>query len=357
MKNISFALLTCLVGFSLSLGAQPKFNLSFREIVNDGSEYVIEARLSFTATARLASSNFVFNFDATALSSPTYVDGSTDLTTAPFPYYSINVTNPARGRASINVVQNVSGFGDDVDAIAIARIRFTVTSVNGSSDLRWVYNGDGATTGTVVFRDDGGDATTQLNAGTLSNLDGTFLPVEWLYFTAKPTAEGATRLDWATATEINNKKFMVERSADGHSFQDLAEVAGAGTTSVPQYYEALDLYPYPGINYYRLRQEDYDGQFAYSDIVAVTFEQPETHLRVYPNPAANQVSVDLPANQTFRVQLFTAEGKLVREFTDIASSTLRIWVNDLPAGPYQLVVTDLMQSTYQRSVKLVIVSQ
>jgi hypothetical protein len=46
-----------------------------------------------------------------------------------------------------------------------------------------------------------------------ANPSGTGLPVKLLFFTGKKV-ENYSQLDWATAIEIDNEKFIVERSAD-----------------------------------------------------------------------------------------------------------------------------------------------
>jgi hypothetical protein len=94
------------------------------------------------------------------------------------------------------------------------------------------------------------------------------LPVELLYFTADKN-DGLVKLNWVTASEINNDYFVVERSQDGISFYAIAAVDGAGNSNSFNYYSAIDYYPLEGVSYYRLQQFDFDGASSYSEIVTV----------------------------------------------------------------------------------------
>ncbi|MDO7873517.1 IPT/TIG domain-containing protein, partial [Hymenobacter sp. ASUV-10] len=97
------------------------------------------------------------------------------------------------------------------------------------------------------------------------------LPVTLLDFTAQAEGPAAVRLRWATAQELDNAGFTVERSLDGTAFADLGTVAGAGTTTTRHAYTWLDT-PLPAgttLLYYRLRQTDHDGTVAYSPVRAV----------------------------------------------------------------------------------------
>ncbi len=94
------------------------------------------------------------------------------------------------------------------------------------------------------------------------------LPIELLFFTAEMIDE-SIMLKWATASEINNDYFTIERSSDLRNSTEIARINGAGTTRNTCYYQHEDNKPLRGINYYRLKQTDYDGSFDYSQWVAV----------------------------------------------------------------------------------------
>ncbi|MCU0355855.1 MAG: T9SS type A sorting domain-containing protein [Cytophagales bacterium] len=129
------------------------------------------------------------------------------------------------------------------------------------------------------------------------------LPVELLRFQAESRPGGRVHLRWHTAWERNNAHFDLERSADGQTFSFLVRIAGQGTTSAGQAYEAWDNDPPPSVAYYRLVQVDRDGHSETSGIVAVRTGSDRTPLQLHPNPTdGSTVEISLSAApQDFRV--------------------------------------------------------
>ena len=101
----------------------------------------------------------------------------------------------------------------------------------------------------------------------------TAIPVELVNFKGK-AVNNTTVLTWKTASERNNQGFTIERSSDGTSYSAIGQVKGNGTTSAPHDYTFTDQSPLSGlggVNYYRLRQTDFDGKETVSPVVAVLF--------------------------------------------------------------------------------------
>lgn len=94
------------------------------------------------------------------------------------------------------------------------------------------------------------------------------LPVELISFTAKNN-NGEIDIEWVTASEINNDYFILERSVDAKSYEELAIITGNGTTNKTIVYDYTDVTPYGGTSYYRLTQVDYDGTFKVYEPVKV----------------------------------------------------------------------------------------
>lgn len=97
------------------------------------------------------------------------------------------------------------------------------------------------------------------------------LPIELAHFFGVAT-EDKSLLMWTTFSEINNDYFAVERSGDGYVWEMLGLVQGAGTSSQVIDYRYYDSEPLEYVNYYRLKQVDFDGKYEYSDIVSVKHE-------------------------------------------------------------------------------------
>ena len=90
------------------------------------------------------------------------------------------------------------------------------------------------------------------------------LPIELISFDARPSGNEIV-LSW-TVADPEAALYVVERSADGVSFESLGEVYAGGTS-----HRFTDDRPMQGTNYYRLLMIDADGHSAYSHIVRVNF--------------------------------------------------------------------------------------
>ena len=120
--------------------------------------------------------------------------------------------------------------------------------------------------------------------------------------------ERSVCIRWITLTESNNEYFTVERSTDGFNFKEIIEVKGAGTSNSIINYEAKDLEPLKGVSYYRLRQTDYDGKYAYSQIVSieVSFLNLSTVL-MFPNPIRRSDEIQIVVGNIFAGQRVRVE--------------------------------------------------
>lgn len=117
---------------------------------------------------------------------------------------------------------------------------------------------------------------------------GNPLPVEWLSFTGYQQGQSVA-LEWKTGSESNNDYFTILRSATGQDFTEIGTLPGSGNTTRVKDYAFIDERPNQDINYYQIRQTDYDGQSDYSGIIAVRFngtdrEKDKYDLLLYPNP-------------------------------------------------------------------------
>ncbi|HAS42689.1 MAG TPA: hypothetical protein DCS93_19570 [Microscillaceae bacterium] len=125
--------------------------------------------------------------------------------------------------------------------------------------------------------------------GVESNATG--LPIELLSFEASRLNTQQVVLQWSTITETNNRGFDIEMSADGQGYKKVGFVAGAGDHKGILNYKHLVMNSQSA--YYRLKQIDYDGQFAYSPVQYVEGVEVNLSLQVYPNPTQGKVTLDL----------------------------------------------------------------
>lgn len=138
--------------------------------------------------------------------------------------------------------------------------------------------------------------TWQLTNG--ASLDCTVLPIELLSFNAYAVQEGVS-LKWITATEQNSDRFEIERSIDGEHFDPIGSLPSAGNSAQQLHYEFFDRLPFQGLNHYRLRHVDIDGDVQLSPVQSVYIERHgKDEVFLIPNPGSGLVQVVLPENST-----------------------------------------------------------
>ena len=177
------------------------------------------------------------------------------------------------------------------------------------------------------------------------------VPVELTSFSAR-WMDGMVRLNWETATEINNFGFAIERSMDGKDWNEVGFVPGYGNSNSPKsyVYEDMldgDMLRAPQVAY-RLRQMDRDGTTDYSNIVFVnTGELPEDVelYAAYPNPfnPATTISFSIKdaANVTLKVyNTFGQEIATLLENSAMSAGLHTVPFNggQLPSGVYMAVL-------------------
>ncbi|MBK6914627.1 MAG: T9SS type A sorting domain-containing protein [Ignavibacteriales bacterium] len=120
------------------------------------------------------------------------------------------------------------------------------------------------------------------------------LPVELTSFTASVIGN-SIRLNWQTATEVNNYGFEIERNTPLNPlsrgevegmWEKIGFVNGNGNSNSPKSYSFVDNNVSAGSYSYRLKQIDNDGKFEYSKTVEVSFIKPDAFAleQNYPNP-------------------------------------------------------------------------
>lgn len=167
-------------------------------------------------------------------------------------------------------------------------------------------------------------------------------PVTWGDFEVKTGDQGVT-VRWTTLQEEDNRLFEILRAGEEGVFSKIGEVAAAGFSRQAQSYSYLDNRPLPGVNYYKVRQVDIDGQSTQTESREARFT-PESGISwsgVFPNPADAQVNVmfTLSEQANYSLELLDIHGRLISRRTGhseagIASETLE--VDTYPAGLYLL---------------------
>ncbi len=167
------------------------------------------------------------------------------------------------------------------------------------------------------------------------------LPVKLISFEGSHVGN-TNMLTWATASELDNNYFQVEKSSDGKNFTPIGQVSGEGTSSVQHSYRFIDNSPANGINYYRLKQVDFSGAYYYSNTVALQDDASSdaaADISVFPNPNSGSFSVALMnPGLPYTLEITDVQGQQVY-YSSGASAPETVKISGLAQGLYIVQVT------------------
>jgi hypothetical protein len=155
-------------------------------------------------------------------------------------------------------------------------------------------------------------------------------------------------LFWQFDNSSDEKEYVIERAGADANF------AKIGTTGIEYNFE--DVRPYAVVNYYRLAGVSFDGQKAYSDVIAVEYEVSKK-FHVSPNPASDfiEVSFFLEENSAASILIMNQQGVLVeqQEVQNLLASfkCLRINLQNYSQGLY---IVRIDQGSFSRTRKFVV---
>jgi len=168
------------------------------------------------------------------------------------------------------------------------------------------------------------------------------LPVELASFTSTVNRRDVT-LNWTTATENNNSGFDIERSIVNDEWSMVGNVSGNGTSTTPHNYTFDDRGLNSGKYNYRLKQIDFNGNFAYynlSNEVIIGVPTKFDLSQNYPNPfnPSTKINYDLPFDSKVSIKLFDLSGRevanLVNEVKTAGYHTINFNASNLSSGVY-----------------------
>lgn len=172
------------------------------------------------------------------------------------------------------------------------------------------------------------------------------VPVELMSFEAIRFNDRQAKINWKTASEINNNGFYIERrNEDEMDFREVGFIEGQVQSTDEISYEFLDINTEFQNTYYRLRQVDLDGTYTYTEIKIVPPVKKKTTVSLAPNPAKDELFIQLSSNyleSELKYELFNMEGTLVlHSIIEIQSPNdyFPIRLNeDIPQGIYFLKI-------------------
>jgi hypothetical protein len=181
---------------------------------------------------------------------------------------------------------------------------------------------------------------------TLRNTpEGSPLPAELSSFIALINGSNV-QLFWRTETEVGNLGFSIQRKVD-KDWTEIAFIQGYGNSNSPKEYSFTDSNPPQGALKYRLKQIDTDGNFHFSEVVIIKFNNDLKYdlAQNYPNPfnPSTNIKYNIPIDTYVQLKIYDVLGRevsvIVNEFQKAGSYTISFNAGDFPSGAYFYRIT------------------
>lgn len=324
---------------------------TIKNFANSGGEYSFDVwtRSSGTTTINLGTSSLFFNYNASALASPTLTNINPKYAgTAGVDNYDPMTVAIIGGKIGVTITFTAAGGGwssmstDPDPGERICTVNLTITNSSLQPNLSWDEINSAFTNGFPS----GDVSTTHVGA------DEDPLPIQLASLAATVVNQNEVRIDWTTVTETNNYGFEVQKSAETPvNYQTIPNsfVPGHGTTIQPHSYTYTDGAANPGIWYYRLKQIDLDGTIHYTEGVQVDVvtgvEEKEVPTvfaldQNYPNPfnPSTVIEFALPKEEHVVLEVYNLLGQrvvtLVNEVRPIGYYAVPFNAEGMSSGMY-----------------------
>lgn len=333
MRKI-FTLIVCLLTFNSIYAGSGTFEYYLNTLLNGSTtknhgDYGGGTSFDGSALGTISSVSNTLVIDLVGLK--TWQDNGSDVSSARLNYrvYKSGSTPPSTFTVVNLSFQGQSGnnktweSGVDIDLLS------GITDI-GTYNVE-VYFDASSTDGTLYRSNSGSNYTANFTVSVA-------LPVELSTFKATQTSN-AIALNWTTLSEDNNAGFDIEHSVNGKDFETIAYIEGAGNSMEQVDYSYLDENPTVGVNYYRLKQTDFDGTYDYSNIIAVEFDA-KIEASIYPNPTSEQLTLRAAIQDMVNIRVVNINGQVVLQQSQYIDNQLDLNLNELPTGTYWLQVTN-----------------
>ncbi|MBT31947.1 MAG: hypothetical protein CMO01_19995 [Thalassobius sp.] len=327
-------------------------SLSFSGTVNNYGNMQINGTVNVHSSGNL--NNYSTTYGALEINSNLVIDNGADMT--------IQGTVVINGNVNVNNGGEVNLEGAGLDIYGDLTVDGKISGNGSSSGCNGVsYTGTGTVnsggkltdldickTSSPADTDETGSGVSQCNCSAL-------LPVEYVSFTATYLPyEETTKVSWVTSSESQNDYFVVERSYDGYTFDEIGTVNSIATSEAEYTYTFFDKTALNGLAYFRLKQVDKDGKSSLSKVVVVkNYSDSDFNMEV--TPISEQV-LQISLNQSDfdgTVRVYDIMGKtLYNNFVESYTNSFDININNLSAGKMYVII--LRSSSYSISKKIII---
>lgn len=219
---------------------------------------------------------------------------------------------------------------------------YNLSSLAGNSKvcLRFVFLSDPAVNAAGLAIDD----------FTLAGPPNNPLPVSWAYARAMRLSDTEVSLNWATFTETNSRDFEIERSEDAKTWINIGKKEAAGNSLRLIQYRFTDTKANQGKLYYRIKQNDKDGKFSYSELMRVEAGKEAAKLvqQVYQSSDKDILEIVSTDKQELHVSIFNLQGKLIATNIPVQNGQLQ-----LPLGLHGVLILQFTTAFGQTQVEKV----
>jgi hypothetical protein len=195
-----------------------------------------------------------------------------------------------------------------------------------SSGGAWTLNGTaGVNSGTNAFPTVVRQGMSGFSQFTFGGDNVNPLPINIRYFSGK-VYENTVMLNWQAANESEDVYFIIERSKNVENFKEIGSISHK--TDGQNKYTFTDLNAENGINYYRLKQVNFNNKYLYSHIISLKTETSDP-IRVFPSPG--QVSVTIECDNNLELKLYNQLGQYIQSMS-VGNND----ISSLPGGLYYI---------------------
>jgi hypothetical protein len=329
-------------------GGSANWAIFFNLIAGAHPVYVTKMTTSSQATAGNTFSVEIFTIRGNALGGPvgsgpgSSSEGWTSLGTAEVTQGSLN--------SGISLPYSIPTiFINSGDTIGVA-VKFlsvgpryygtsTVPHTTYSDNYLSIITGD---VRTLPFTPTGSFFTSRELVGAIY-YDTTVVPVELISFTASILPGNSVELKWATATELNNSGFYIEKRTEDTEWENTGYLVGHGTSTETNYYTFIDKDLKSGSYFYRLKQTDFDGLSRYynlAEIIEIGLIKMFDLSQNYPNPfnPSTVINFQLNLGNHTNITIYDYLGKevavLINEFKQAGIHQVEFNASGLASGVY-----------------------
>lgn len=173
----------------------------------------------------------------------------------------------------------------------------------------------------------------------------TALPIEIISFYAEANNHSVL-LEWETEMEVNNKLFEILRSKNGIEWEVIGQKEAHGTSNTRYKYSFIDFKPHVGINYYRLKQVDFDNSYHWYGLISVSVGD-DVDFKVYPNPFLEKIKIEATTQGPLTIRIRNGAGVTLLE-----TGMDEVDLSNYPSGLYLIEIITQDWAKSKRIMKM-----